>query len=119
MQYAATAYNVFALSTLLYIAQLEPVPEFVLKEERKQVVKMFPGPGAWIIPEDAWFLKECFFLARSAQPLSLVARAAKLRVAALGWHFGCNHVTRRQLRRLGDDNIHARHHSLSAAVSLP
>jgi len=117
MQYAAMAYNVFALSTLLYIAQLEPVPNFVVKEERKQVVSMFPGPGNWLTPEDARFLRENFSLAKSAQPLSLVARAAKLRVSALGCHFGCHQIRGRQLRRLGQDNVHARHHALANAMS--
>ena len=64
LQQAALAYNVFALSTLLYIAQLEPIPDFVIQEERKLVLSMFPGPGNWITPEDLWFLREGLGLAK-------------------------------------------------------
>ena len=117
MQYATLAYNIFALSTLLYVAQLEAVPRFVLIEERVQILRMFPGPGQWMIPEDAWYLKENYGLAKSAQPLALVARAAKLRVSALGCHFGCRQVTGRQLRRLGTDNIYARKRALAGAMA--
>ena len=94
MQYAALAYNVFAISTLLYVGQLEIVPRFVLDMERKLVLAMFPGPGAWITPEDAWFLRENFGLAKSAQSLASSARAAKLRVAAAGCHFNSKFVTK-------------------------
>ena len=80
MQYASVAYNVFALSALLYVAQLEPVPDFVIQEERRLVLSMFPGPGNWVTPEDLWFLKEGFGFAKAPQSLRLVARAAKLRV---------------------------------------
>ena len=117
MQFSAVAYNTFALSTLLYIAQLEPVPEFVFEEERKQVLKMFSGPGNWIGPEDLWFLKEHFGLAKSAQSLACVARAAKLRVAILGCHFDCQSISPQNLYRLGQDNIHSRAHALHGALS--
>ncbi len=45
MQYATLAYNVFALSTLLYVGQLECIPRDVLEQERLHVCRMFPGPG--------------------------------------------------------------------------
>ena len=63
---------------------MEPIPDKAIDIERSNVVKMFPGPGNWIVPEDAWFLKECFGLAKSAQPLSVAISAAQLRVAILG-----------------------------------
>ena len=85
MQYGALTYNVFALSTLLYVGQLEPIPEDVFRAERLNVVRMFPGPGNWLAPKDAWALQESFGLAKSAHALSIVASAAKLRVA----YFGC------------------------------
>ena len=44
MQYAALAYNVFALSTLLYVAQLEYVPHHVLQTERAGCENV-TGPG--------------------------------------------------------------------------
>ena len=104
MQYAALAYNVFALSTLLYVAQLEPIPEFVIQEERKLILSMFPGPGNWITPEDLWCLKEGFGFAKGPQSLSLVAGAAKFRVSTLGCHFNCESVSAHRLRRLGEDD---------------
>ena len=116
MQCATVAYNTFAMSTLLYVAQLEAIPDYVLQEERTQVVKMFPGPGVWVIPEDLWYLKEHFGLAKSAQSLAMVARAAKLRVATLGCHFGCRFVTPHRLRRLCQDNIFSRAHDLQHAM---
>ena len=117
MQFSAVAYNTFALSTLLYIAQLEPVPDFVLDEERKQVLKMFPGPGTWISPEDLWSLKEHYGLAKSVQSLACIARAAKLRVATLGCHFDCRSISPQSLYRLGNDNIHSRTHTLHRDMS--
>ena len=112
MQLAALAYNVFALSTLLYIAQLEPVPEFVIQEERRLVLAMFPGPGTWITPEDLWCLKDGFGFAKCPQSLTFVARAAKFRVSTLGCHFDCKFVSSHRLRRLGHDNIFSRSHAL-------
>ena len=116
MQYAALAYNVFAISTLLYVGRLEFLPSFVIDLERKLVLSMFPGPGNWIIPEDAWFLKEQFGFAKSAQSLACSARAAKLRVATLGCHFHTKLVTSRNLRRLDPDNIYSRWYTLRAAM---
>ena len=118
MQYAALAYNVFALSTLLYVAQLEQVPEFVLKEERKLVVSMFPGPGNWITAEDLWTLKEAFGFTKAPQSLALVARAAKFRVALFGCHFDCKVINERRLKRLLQDNIFSRHHELRNVMTI-
>ncbi len=118
MQYSLLTYNTFATSTLLYVPQLENVPEEVSKEECKQVVRMFPGPGHWIEPCDAWYLKENFGLAKSAQSLSLMACAAKLRVASLGCHFGIKCVNAHNLRRLGRDNIFSRAHDIHNACLL-
>lgn len=117
MQYNTMAYNVFALSTLLYIAQLENIPEFVAKAERTAVLSMYKGPGNWISPEDVWFLKENYGLAKSSQPLDLVAKAAKLRVATFGCHFGVKHIQAKHLRRLGCDNIFSRARSLQTAIN--
>jgi hypothetical protein len=112
MQYGALTYNVFALSTLLYVAQLERIPSSVTASEWAHVTKMFPGPGHWIEPEDIWYLKELYGGARSAQPLIAVANATQLRVAALGCHFGRRQLRGRHLRRLGTDNIFERVHVL-------
>jgi hypothetical protein len=112
MQYGALTYNVFALSVLLFVGQLEQIPDHVLHTERAQVTKMFPGPGHWLEPEDAWYLKESYGAPKSAQPLSVLASASKLRVACLGCHFGRKHIQPRHLHRLGVDNIFARVHEL-------
>ena len=111
-----TAYNTFAISTLMYVAQLEPVPEYIAAEERVQVLKMFPGPGVWITCEDLWHLAENFGLAKSAQSLECMARAAKLRVACLGCHFGCKDITRRMVLRPNEDNIFSRWQSLNTSI---
>ena len=116
MQFAAVAYNTFALSTLLYIAQLEPVPDLVLQVEREHVLKMLPGPGNWASPEDLWYLREHFGLSKSAQSLACVARAAKFRVATLGCHFDCRSISSRNLYRLGHDNIQYRTHTFRDMV---
>ena len=116
MQIGALAYNVFALSTLLYVAQLEDVPEHILRLEKEQVVKMFPGPGNWIAAEDCWYLKESFGFRKSAQPLCIIARAAKLRLSTLGCHFGVKHVQPRHLCRGREDSITSRAHALQRSI---
>ena len=116
LQLATLAYNVFALSTLMYVGQLERVPSFVLEREKKLVLKMYPGPGTWLIPEDALFLKETFGLTKSAQPLSMVVRAAQLRVATLGCHFGQTCVTTHSIMNPAYDNIFERWRSLQLCI---
>ena len=49
---------------------------------------------------------------KAPQSLVAVAWAAKLRMASLGCHFGCKHVSAYRLRRLLRDNIFSRHHDL-------
>ena len=116
MQLAALAYNIFALSTLLYVAQLEPIPNHVYELERENILKMFPGAGTWAICEDLWYLRENFGLAKSAQPLVCIARAAKIRIAYLGCHFGCKSVTKSMVLRPGSDNIFSRWKSLQSCM---
>jgi len=115
-QFATISYNMFAVSTLLYVAQLEDIPVDVLREERVQITKMYKGPGKWIQVEDLWFLRENFGHAKSAQSIALMAQAAKLRVAALGCHLGRKFVSANALRRRGEDNIFSRHFALLKAV---
>ena len=118
MQYATLSYNVFALTTLLYVGQLEALPGNASKEEAAAFRKMFPGPGQWGIPEDFWYLQEHFGLAKSAQPLCLSVRAAQFRVACLGCHFGCMDVSARQLQHRGRDSIFSRHLELKYVRSI-
>lgn len=117
MQNGALTYNVFALSTLLYVGQLERVPEDVLQAEGTHVTRMFPGPGKWINRQDAWYFREAYGLAKSAQPLEVLAKAAQLRVATLGCHFERKVIQARDLRRLAQDNIFARTHELDRCIS--
>jgi hypothetical protein len=108
MQLGALTYNTFAMSTLLYVAQLMRVPDKAIELERSIVTKMFPGPGHWIEPEDLWFMHEAYGTCKSVQSLSIVAKAAKLRIATLGCHFDSKVIGPSQLRRLGQDNIFER-----------
>jgi hypothetical protein len=40
-------YNIFVLPTLLYIAQLDPIPKYISKFERRNVIMIFPAPYKW------------------------------------------------------------------------
>ena len=62
------------MSTLLFVAQLEPIPTEALELEARMVVRMFPGPGKWVSPQDTWFFRESFGLAKSAQSLNIMAQ---------------------------------------------
>ena len=62
-------------------------------------------------------MKENFGLSKSAQPLSITARAAKLRVATLGCHFGVKQIQSRHLARDRRDNILARTQHLQFCLS--
>ena len=117
IQFAALSYNVFALSTLLFVSQLEQVPQHVLDSEAQHIHKMFPGPGTWILPNGSWFLSEHYGLARSLQPLRQTAQAAQLRVACLGCHFMCNKICPKHLRVRARDNIHSRWLSIKSCMN--
>ena len=112
LQFAVLSYNVFCISTLLFVGQLEPVPDWVSAGEVKQVCRMFPGPGVWLVAQDAWHFKEGFGLTRSAIALKDTVMAAQLRTAALGCHFGRNTLTPSGLFRAPDDNIWSRSQQL-------
>ena len=74
------AYNTFAQSTLMYIAQLEiPSPQ-VLLEEGKGLTKAIRGPGGWAVHDDLWRLKEHFGQQVSCKSLQHAASASKFRV---------------------------------------
>ena len=79
-QFATAAYNALALSTLLYIAQLETPPPKVLEAETRCIRGMLGGPGNWYQPRDAFFLKEAFGQNKSYGSVELISQAAKLRV---------------------------------------
>ena len=80
--YAATlAYNVYAISTLSHIWQLEEVPQWLMDLEKSVLVKSAPGPCNWIFAEDMHYLRESFGQAASFLSLKDIAQAAKLRVS--------------------------------------
>jgi len=106
--FATLAYNTFAISTLMFIGQLEQPPQDALNREKELVVSMYPGGTSWIIPSDAWYAKEMYGFAKSAQPLCWSVRAAQLRVAVLGCHFGVKHVDAFRIFNPRSDNIDAR-----------
>jgi hypothetical protein len=74
------AYNALALSTLLYIAQLETPPAGVIEAETRSIRTMLGGPGNWYQRRDAFYLKEYFGQSKSYGSVELISQAAKLRV---------------------------------------
>ena len=101
----------------MYVSQLEKVLKTVLQQERQQVLRMLPGPGSWIVREDAWHLAENFGPCKSLQLLLLAAKAAQFRVACIGSHFHCKHITAQQLRIRPRDSIFTRWQELKACMS--
>jgi hypothetical protein len=80
LQFATVAYNTLALSTLLYIAQLEVPPKAVLEGERCGIRGTLRGPGKfWYDADDVFFLKECYGQSKSFGSLWTVSQAAQLR----------------------------------------
>ena len=72
-------YNIFAVTTLEFVAQLEDVPDSVLKVEEWALRRLAPGPGNWISPEDLENLDK-FGIGNGFRLLRHTHRAAKLRV---------------------------------------
>ena len=80
LQYQVMTYNVFAVSTLSFISQLESPPADVEKAEQVGIRRAIPGPYGWCSIDDLWHLKEHFGQARSAKSIHYTAQAAQLRV---------------------------------------
>ena len=55
--FTATAYNVFALSVLTYLAQLLSPPPELLQTEERTLHRVAPGPNGWISSSDLWWLQ--------------------------------------------------------------
>jgi hypothetical protein len=60
LQYSAMSYNIFAVSVLSYLAQLENPPAETYQLESAAMVKVAVGPGNWSSAEDLWHLRECY-----------------------------------------------------------
>jgi len=80
LQYATIAYNTFAVSTLMFIAQLEQPPIEAFELETEGLKMMVPGPHEWRNDNDLFFLKEQFGQQKSFQSLTFCSQAAQLRV---------------------------------------
>ena len=52
LHWQARAYNIFALSTLSYIWQLEMPPQHIVKQTRKGIFAMARGPGNYASVEE-------------------------------------------------------------------
>jgi len=73
------AYQVFISSVLLFVAQLDPLPENFDNHERKACRSLFPGPTRWMTPG---CLKEfkSFNFPRELPDVQALATAAKARI---------------------------------------
>ena len=88
---AIQGYHIFALSVLLFIAQLEVPPMEAMAAESWAFIQLLPGPRDWIKPEvahhlDVWGFPTTF---RSLEHAAAAARARLLRyedAAAGGLH---------------------------------
>ena len=80
LQFGARVYNVFAIFTLMYVAQLETPPGWVLQETRQALWKVAKGPYQWASEDDLWTLKEAYNFPLSFKNMEWSAIAAKIRV---------------------------------------
>ena len=81
LQWAAKTYNIYAISVLSYLAQLEAPPPEAYRAEVSALRRAAPGPGSWAIPQDLWHLRECYGQHASFRSLETMALSAKVRVA--------------------------------------
>ena len=73
-------YNTFLFPVLLFIAQLEPPPQFAIAAADEVMLNMAKGPGNWCCKEDLWSLNENFGQSCSFNCLEWAGQAAKMRV---------------------------------------
>jgi hypothetical protein len=83
LQYSAMAYNMYAISVLSFLAQLEEPPAETYRIEKRALFRAATGPASWASPEDLWHLKECYGQARSFRSVRMMALASQARVAAV------------------------------------
>lgn len=72
-------YNTFVVSTLEFVAQLDPVHEEVLESERAALRQLAPGPGNWIAVNDLENLCQ-FGIGTGFRTTELNSYAAKLQL---------------------------------------
>jgi hypothetical protein len=80
LHYSTMTYNVFGVSTLTFVAQLETPPEDTLKAEEVALRKAAPGPMHWMSPRDSWHLSDLYGQTRSFTSIAVMAAAAQARV---------------------------------------
>ena len=83
LQLTAAAYSTYILSTCLFVAQLDPVPEGWEAIERRALRRLVPGPGNWCSARDLNLLRDGYGLPKAFPPLRQTALACKMRV----YHF--------------------------------
>ena len=110
-QYATLAYNTFALSTLLFVAQLEDPPTSTLDDEKRGLRRAVGGGQGWHWdPVDYYYQKELYGQSRSHASLRNVALASKLRV------YHTHTVDRGSSRNAGNLSIFDMHRSLESLM---
>ena len=75
LHWRARVYDVFASSTLMYIAQFELPDRHVMGTTEAAMFQLASGPATWASREDLWMLKERFAQAISFTNLSWAASA--------------------------------------------
>ena len=78
---AISTYNTYVLPVLLFVAQLESPPQWVLNMEKEAVRRVAPGPGAWCSNSDLHHGR-ALGLDAQMRPMLISAQAAMLRVHA-------------------------------------
>jgi hypothetical protein len=81
LQYAALTYNVFAMSILSFVSQLENPPQSTYQAEQQALRGAAKGPYNWAMPDDLWHLHDLYGQARAFHSLRVLSWASKVRVA--------------------------------------
>jgi hypothetical protein len=83
LQFSAMAYNMYAISVLAFLAQLEEPPAETYRIEERALLRTATGPANWASPEDLWHLKESYGQARSFRSVQMMALTSQARVATV------------------------------------
>jgi hypothetical protein len=89
-------YNMFAVTTLEFVAQLEDVPNIVIEAEDAAMRKLAKGPGNWITLRDLENLDQ-YGIGKGFRLIRYTSGAAKLRVL--------REVGRRRIQKMEDELI--------------
>ena len=77
--FGAMVYNIFCISVMYILAQLEKVPEEVSAKEEDIMLSLASGPNTWAIASDLWRMGEACGIGRSFHCLKARSEAAMLR----------------------------------------